>query len=190
MQVGANGTVKAPAKDSRERHTEELVTQIAASQKALYVYIRSLIGPGSQVDDVLQEVNLVLWRKRHEFDGRGRFLGWACHIAYIQVLANRKKQQCERRVCFDEGILADLANRIADKVEVLDDRLEALRGCLAKLPPSQQQMILRRYEDGSSVHQVASELGRSAGSVRVTLHRIRKLLSGCIARTLAEGEEA
>ena len=74
MRVCTNGTVKAPAVDPRESQTKELVTQIAASQRALYVYIRSLIGQGSQVDDVLQEVNLVLWRKGHEFDGSGRFL--------------------------------------------------------------------------------------------------------------------
>jgi RNA polymerase sigma-70 factor (ECF subfamily) len=168
---------------------EELVTLIAAAQRPLFAYIRTLIGPTGEVDDVLQEVNLVLWRRRHEFDCRGQFLTWACHVAYLQVLAHCKKRRREKRVHFDESVLADLAVCVAEKVERIDARFEALHGCLAKLPPSQRLLILRRYGDGGSIQEVASELDRPAGSVRVTLHRIRKRLSQCIARTLAEGEK-
>lgn len=168
--------------------SEEIVTLIAASQKPLFAYIRTLLGPTNEVDDVLQEVNLVIWRRRHEFDGRGRFLAWACHIAYLQVLAHCKKRRRERHRYFEEGVLADLARCAADQVEQIDARLEALRGCLAKLPPSQRRMIQGRYEDGGSVQKLASELDRPVGSVRVMLHRIRKRLSDCMKRTLAAGE--
>ena len=57
----------------------------------------------------------------------------------------------------------------------------------AHLPPWQRGLILRRYEAGGSVQKLASELDRPASSVSVTLHRIRKLLSDCIARNSAEG---
>ncbi len=187
MQLATNESVGTRSDVPPQTRSEELVTRIAASQKPLFAYIRTLLGPTSEVDDVVQEVNLVLWRRGHEFDGRGHFLTWACHIAYLQVLAHWKRRQRERHVYFDEGVLADLAGCAADRVDRIDARLEALRECLTKLLPSQRRLILRRYEDGGSIQMVARELDRPVGSVRVALHRIRKLLSDCIARTLAEG---
>ncbi len=85
--IGTHGSEGGRAIDPKDA----LLTQITASQRPLFAYIRTLIGPGSDVDDVLQEVNLILWRKRDEFDGRGRFLTWACHVAYLQVLAHCKE---------------------------------------------------------------------------------------------------
>jgi len=164
------------------------MTLIVSSQKPLYTYIRTLVGPVSDVDDILQEVNLILWRKGDEYDGRGRFLAWACHIAYLQVLAYCQKRRRDRHVYIDEYVLRDLAEYVASEVERIDARLEALRGCLAKLAPAQRRLILLRYEEGGSVQKVAELLDRPVGSVRVTLHRIRQLLADCVKRTLGEGK--
>ena len=125
---------------------DALLTQITASQRPLFAYIRTLIGPGSDVDDVLQEVNLILWRKRDEFDGRGRFLTWACHIAYLQVLAHCKKRRRESILYRDEGVLDNIAGCLTEEVEHLrrPDRGGSRARVLAKLPPAQRRVILRR----------------------------------------------
>jgi RNA polymerase sigma-70 factor, ECF subfamily len=187
MQLTANGPVDSPADGPRMDRSEELMSRIAASQKALFAYIRTLVGPSGDVDDILQEVNLVLWRRGDDFEGRGEFLSWACHVAHLQVLAHFQRRRRERHFYFDEGALTDLADCVAAEVERIDARLEALRGCLARLSPSQRRMILSRYEQGGSVEKVAGELDRPAGSVRVSLHRLRQLLADCIERTLARG---
>jgi RNA polymerase sigma-70 factor, ECF subfamily len=187
MDLATNGTDQALPDGAPMDRAEELVRHITVAQKALFAYISIMLGSGRDADDVLQQVNLVLWRRGHEYDGRGPFLTWACHIAYLQVLAHRKKCRRERQTYFDEAVLADLAGCAAEEVERIDDRIEALRACLGKLSASQRQLILGRYEAGGSVQKLASELDRPAGSVSVTLHRIRKLLSACIERTLAEG---
>ena len=181
-------TVVTPANGPQVDRGEELMTLIVSSQKPLYAYIRTLAGPASDVDDILQEVNLVLWRKGHEFEGRGQFLSWACHIAYIQVLAYCQKRRREKQVYFDESVLSDLAEYVSGEVERIDERLEALRGCLAKLSPERRRMIQLRYEEGGSVQKgCRRNLDRPVGSVRVALHRMRHLLAECIERTLREG---
>jgi RNA polymerase sigma-70 factor, ECF subfamily len=187
MHLATNGIARPQSDGPPLNRGEELVTQITASQKALFAYISTLLGSTGEVDDVLQEVNLVLWRRGHEFDGRGQFLTWACHVAYLQVLAHCKRLRREKHAYFDQGVLADLSGCVAEQVERIDAELEALRACLGKLPPWQRGLILRRYEAGGSVQKLASELDRPANSVSVTLHRIRRLLSDCIARNLAEG---
>ncbi len=187
MQFSANGRVSRAVGTPPIDPKEGLMTQILAAQKPLYSYIRSLVSSVACVDDILQEVNLVLWRRGHEYDGRSPFLAWACHVAYIQVLAHYQKLRREKNFYYDESVMADLAEYVSVEVEQIDARLEALRACLAKLSPSQRQMILSRYESGGSVQSVAGDVARPAGSVRVALHRIRQLLADCIARTLSAG---
>ena len=177
-------TEAAAEVDDQDRYQ----ARIASCQRPLFAYIRTLLGPEGDVDDVLQEVNLVLWRKRDEFDGGERFLAWACHIAYLQVLAHSKRRRRERSAYFDEEVLGNIADCLAEEIEQIDARVEALRACLAKLPPEQRRVILRRYEGGSSVLRLAGELGRPVGSLKVSLYRIRQLLAGCIARALGEDD--
>lgn len=164
---------------------EEFVAWIAGSQRSLYAYIFSLVGSRAEVDDILQEVNLVLWRKAHEYDRAAPFLAWAFRVAYFEVLAYLKRRRRDRHTYFDESVLADLAEGLVHKAERMDARWEALGHCLGKLPPEQRRMITARYAPEGSVQTVARELGRLAGSVRVSLHRIRAVLLECMKRTLA-----
>ncbi len=174
-----------PEDGGRAAPPDQFVMWIAGAQRPLYAYIRTLLGACAEAEDVLQEVNLILWRKAREYDGRGQFLTWACHIAYLQVLAHLKRCRRDKHVYFDEAVLADLAVPLAQQVDSLEPRLEALRHCLQQLDPNHRRMITARYAAGGSVQNLAQELGRSAGSVRVALHRIRALLLACMERVLA-----
>lgn len=164
--------------------SEEFVTGVAEVQRPLYAYIRSLVGPWADPGDILQEVNLVLCRKAGEYDGRSKFLTWACGVAYLQVLAHMKRRRREKCVFVEEGLLTELAKPLLDRLEHHDDRLDALQHCLALLQPQQRRMIAARYADGGSVQKVAEMEQRPNGSVRVTLHRIRLMLVECVERTL------
>jgi RNA polymerase sigma-70 factor (ECF subfamily) len=175
----------APEERSHAEPSDQFMMWITGAQRPLYAYVRTLLGPWAEVEDVLQEVNLVLWRKAREYDGRGHFLTWACHIAYLQVLAHLKRCRRDKHVYFDEAVLTDLAVPLTHQVESLEERIEALRYCLQQLAPEHRRMITERYAEGGSVQKIARELGRSAGSVRVALHRIRTLLLACMQRRLA-----
>jgi RNA polymerase sigma-70 factor (ECF subfamily) len=164
--------------------SEEFVTNVAGIQRSLYAYIRSLIGSWAEPEDILQEVNLILCRKATEYDGRSKFLTWACGIAYLQVLAHLKQHRRDKCVFMDEALLADLAGPLSERVEELDDRLESLRNCINRLPIAQRRMIANRYASGGSVQKVAESEGRSVGSIRVTLHRIRLRLMECVEGVL------
>src|SRR5262249_29708912 len=147
------------------------------------------VGSRSDVDDILQEVNLVLWRKAAEYDRSGPFLAWAFRVAYFEVLAYLKRRRRDRHTYLDEDVLAGLSEGLTERVEArpdyLDARWEALGRCLGRLPPEQRRMITARYAPEGSVQKVADELGRPVGSVRVTLHRIRVALLECMKRSLA-----
>ena len=78
--------------------SEQFVSQLTAIQGALYAYICVLLGGSSDTADVLQETNLVLWRRAHEFDTEKTFSALAYRVAYIQVLAYRKNKTHDRHL--------------------------------------------------------------------------------------------
>jgi RNA polymerase sigma-70 factor (ECF subfamily) len=166
--------------------TGEFVQLIAAHQKMLTGYIRTLVFDPAATDDILQETNLVLWQKAGEFERGTNFVAWACRIAYHRVRAYWRDQSRERTYAMDPALLANIAAEAAHHAEQMEARIEALRGCLAKLTQEQQRLMAMRYAPGGSVSGMASSSGRSAASLSVTLTRIRKRLIDCVNFTLAK----
>jgi RNA polymerase sigma-70 factor (ECF subfamily) len=157
---------------------------LTGAQSSLYAFIYSLLGGGENAHDVLQETNLVLWKKAGEFDSSRKFLPWAFRFAHLQVLAFRKRQQRDH-LTFGDGLVDVLATEFTKNVPEAESRLEALDRCLAKLPDPHRNLIRHYYERGSSLAAIGQALGRQAGAVAANLYRIRKALASCIERTLS-----
>jgi RNA polymerase sigma-70 factor, ECF subfamily len=161
----------------------EFLTQVTRAQRSLYGFIATLVWRPSDVEDVLQETNLVLWRKAAEFDSSRDFMPWALRIAQLQAMAHLKKQR--KRPLYD----SDLLNRIADDAisgaTAADGRRQALAHCLQKLPEKHRQLVASRYEPGASVNVMAAAMGKQPKAVSETLRRIRRMLLDCIESTLA-----
>lgn len=163
----------------------ELITQ---HQRALYGYILTLVASRELADEILQQTNLVLCRKIDEFDGRASFITWACRIAQFEVLAARKRSGRDRHVTLSDELLSQLSDRSETIAGEVDARLPLLRACLDELPSNSRALIEGRYDSGGSVESVAATAGRSAGGVRVALHRIRMRLLDCIQLKLQRGQ--
>jgi RNA polymerase sigma-70 factor, ECF subfamily len=168
--------------------TEHFVQQLAEHQNRLYGYVFSLLGDHSRAADVLQETNIVLWRKIDEFQSNHAFLPWAFAIARFQVLAHLRDRKRDRLL-----LDAELAEAISVEAErqgtQLDSLREALRPCLATLTTSNRDLVERRYFRAMSISAIASEADRTVSAIKVALLRSRRYLSECIQRRMAaEGQ--
>jgi RNA polymerase sigma-70 factor (ECF subfamily) len=178
--------VVSDPRDATRGRTGEFVQLLTGAQSRLYAYICSLLGEAAGARDVLQETNLALWDKAREYDPARPFLPWAYRVAYLQVLAYRKR--CARsRMVFDEQLVSELAEEAAHGDADLDLRLEALGHCLDKLPGHRREMLDRRYQRGESVDQIARGLRKAPNVVAASLYRIRKVLHECIEARIATG---
>ena len=79
-------------------------------QPALYAYILSLLPNREDANDVLQDANLVMWRRSDEFVEGTNFLAWAYQIARYKVLAHHRDCHRDRHI-FDDGLFAQLADQ-------------------------------------------------------------------------------
>jgi RNA polymerase sigma-70 factor, ECF subfamily len=159
---------------------DHYVERLMGSHDQLYAYIYSMTGRVDQAEDILQETNRKLWKRRLSYDNTRDFLPWAYKEAYNQVRAARTKIKRERLVFQDEEVLRSIAEIQLDEIQPIADRALALENCLTKLPEKQRSMIDKYYTSGYSMEEVGETIGRTANSVAVTLHRIRLALADCI----------
>jgi RNA polymerase sigma-70 factor (ECF subfamily) len=143
-----------------------------------------LVRQPADAEDVLQETNVVLWRKAAEFDATRDFLPWALRIAQLQAMAHLKRQK-RFPITFDEPLLGVLADEAIAEAWDLDVRRQALASCLQRLPERQRELIATRYEPVGSVNDPAHRSGKTPKAISEALRRIRRALLECIERTVA-----
>jgi RNA polymerase sigma-70 factor, ECF subfamily len=163
--------------------SSEYVAKVTSAQRALYGLIMTLVRRASDADDVLQETNLVLWRKAAEYDPGRPFMPWAMQIARIQSRAYLSKRQ--RLPLADSDLLDRIAAAAIAAQGAAESRRLALAGCLQKLPEKHRVLIATRYEPGASVNAIAAARATQPKAVSEMLRRIRRTLLECIERTLA-----
>jgi RNA polymerase sigma-70 factor, ECF subfamily len=160
----------------------ELLTQ---HQRKLYGYIYTLVHNSADSDDLLQQTNLVLWKKHLEYQYGTNFMAWACRIAFFNV-QNFLKSKGRDHICFSEELLSKLAVLQIDRSEMQTIHSMALTHCIGKLSSPSQQLLKLCYDGNRSIQEVAKQLGRPAGSLYTTLSRIRLKLWECIQYALTE----
>ena len=164
--------------------TEQFVQQLTEHQNRIYGYVYSLLGDHSRAADVVQETNLVLWRKIDEFQHDRPFLPWAFAIARFQVLAHLRDHKRDRFL-LDAELVESLAQEAEEQASGFDTLRERLRPCLQRLTPANRELIQSRYFLAMSIADVAEAVDRSVGAVKVALLRIRRQLTECVQKQLA-----
>jgi RNA polymerase sigma-70 factor, ECF subfamily len=161
------------------------VQLLTEHQCNLRAFIVSLMPGSPDVKDVLQETNAVLWQKRHRFKPGTNFLAWALTIARIEVRRQHDRNRRLGRLVFSNDVLDVLYEANKEPDHDYGVLLNALETCMGKLSDPQRDIIRERYTPGCSLEQMAERTGRSAGSLRIALLRIRDSLKNCVNRTLA-----
>lgn len=160
------------------------VTLMTKHQANLRAFIVSLMPGSRDVEDVLQNTNAVLWQKRARFKQGTNFIAWAFRIARYEVMCQRNRTKRDGLIVFTDELL-DVLTEMEPLQQSEEEVLTALDGCMAKLKEDQRDLVEARYTPGRSLEQHATVVGRSPGSLRIALHRIRAVLKDCIKTTLA-----
>ena len=175
---------KPPAPDGggQPLGDEAFVGQMTASQRDLRTFIVGLIPHQVDADDVLQEVNLALWRKRHLYDPKQEYLRWAFGFAALEVRSFRSRA-AKGRIWFSESTIQSLADEWPDKISFLEDCRQVLARCLQKLNEADRRVVEAKYGDSRSVKQIANDTEKPLSTVYDTLSRALKSLRNCVRRS-------
>jgi RNA polymerase sigma-70 factor, ECF subfamily len=159
---------------------EQFMALYSGHQRRLYLYTMTLLPASVDAEDVLQEANLVLWRKFDQYELGTNFFAWACQIIRYEVLKYRERR-ARATLFLDPDVFDQLANVAVSQVEHLDEfHRRALVDCMERLSDGDRDLMQQRYSEAMQVQTIAAAMNRSPNAVSKSLGRIRRLLLDCI----------
>jgi RNA polymerase sigma-70 factor (ECF subfamily) len=123
--------------------------------------------PWGEVDDLVQDVFLVAYRKISSLRDSGAFGGW------IAMIARNRAMDFHRASRKTEELQEDLAH--TSRYEEEAEAMKAL-AIIRELPEAYRETLVLRLVEGMTGPEIASRTGLTPASVRVNLHRGMKLL--------------
>ena len=128
--------------------------------------------------DLMQDVLIMMLEKLREGAVREpeRLASFVLGAARQMVIDGRRS--VVRRIRILEAFPIDLTPSDEEAPEPLDS--ERLDDCLGSLPERERAVLVMTFYDDRPADAVASELGLSAGNVRVIRHRGLERLRGCM----------
>ena len=166
---------------------ERFIQCFTSCQRALRSFVVGMTPSSADADDILQEVNLALWRKRHLYDPEQEFLRWACAFAVLEIRSFRGRS-AKRRLFFDDAALDTLAADWPYDIPLADQRREALKFCLTKLSPKQREVITNFYSKRATAQQLSERFEMPLSSIYKVLTRAREALRDCVSSQLSQSE--
>ena len=103
--------------------------------------IRAVVHRAEDVDEVMQAVSLVAWRKFDSLTDHEGFGRWACVIARYEVL-KFLRSRARDRLMLDESLVERILAESEDEDAIRRRRLSLLERCLEKLPQERRELLL------------------------------------------------
>jgi RNA polymerase sigma-70 factor, ECF subfamily len=147
------------------------------------IILRTL-GRREDVEDLLQETFLRVFRHLREFQGRSKLSTWICTIAQRVAMDELRKRQRTVRTAPEE--LADHVTSEVD-VEYASAQQESdllVREALAELPDKYRLPLLYATINGLDYDAIASLLNMPVGTVKTQVFRGKLLLREKLERRL------
>jgi len=163
--------------------SDEFIQLLATHQSHLRGYILASVGSYTHCEDILQQTNLVLWKKCEKFRPDAEFLPWALAIARYEILAYIRDKQRERLIFYPDVVELMMKVSMPASHQV-NERQEALRGCIKRLPERQREVLELCYVANARMREIAKITNHSVDGVKSLLVRIRKALRRCIEANL------
>jgi len=129
-------------------------------------------------DELAQETLVRAWHKRDQYRPGTSPRAWLLAIARSQLMEHHRRQDRDRRH-LKELVRQELLRQAPPEDTLHDQRLSALRVCLAELGEEHRQLIALIHDQGLSTDDAAETLGIKGPACRQRLSRLQRLLRDC-----------
>ena len=154
---------------------------LASHDHWLRTVVYSRLREPEAVDEVMQEVALAAVRQASPLADPAKVAPWLYRLAVRQSLLFRRKCGRRRRLTNQYAERLPTAEHDRGPRNPLDwllqaERCQAVRHALRQLAPRDAEILLLKYREDWSYHQIAAHLGVSHSAVETRLHRARNRL--------------
>jgi RNA polymerase sigma-70 factor (ECF subfamily) len=188
---------KFPAEDTSVRASDDQPidwrAELAQHQRWLRTIVAARLGERDAVEDVLQEVSLAAVKQAAPIRDSAKVAPWLYRLAVRQCLLYRRRAGRQRKLVTRYGESfqpQERDNRTLDPLAWLlaDERRRLVRQALGRLHHRDAEILLLKYTEDWSYHQIAEHLGISHAAVETRLHRARARLRSELAEYQPEAQ--
>lgn len=172
-QVRANASVEPASVDWQ--------AALVCHDRWLRTIALARLGEAQAVDEVMQEVALAAVRQRAPLTDPAKVAPWLYRLTVRQALLYRRRMGRQRKLTsgYAERVRpSEGDSRSADPLGWLlaDERRKLVRVALKRLPRRDAEILLLKYTEDWSYHDIAAHLGIGHSAVEARLHRARRRL--------------
>lgn len=159
--------------------------------KMVFALALSRIRDSAEAEDIAQESFLKAYAQLHNLQDPHRFAGWLSRIT-LQQCANAVRRNIRHKAAMDreaaEPVDWGAIPGYSSNPGLTEAQIRFVRETTGNLPAKLQELIIMRFTTGLSAVQIAEQLGKRPGTVRVWLHRAYTILRRDLAPLLEEVE--
>ena len=151
------------------------------SQTYKYVYSRAkcMFSDEEEVQDLVQEVYLALYRNAANIQSSESIFGWLKTTTFYQGTKMLKKKRKEVLLSEDGEEMFESIPDDEPEIEegyMNQEDVQVIRDCINRLSDEQKTVLLAYYYDNLKVNEIAEILSLSAGTIKSRLYLARKNL--------------
>jgi RNA polymerase sigma factor (sigma-70 family) len=161
----------------RTPRSDRLIAALNSQRSAFKAFLAARVGNAAEAEDILQNGLVKALQRAGELRDDEKVTAWFYQLLRHAVVDHYRATGASRRRDDALGTLVtaleeDVATSRAFEAKICT----CLGGVVDTLKPQQAELLRRVDLNGESVQDVARELGLTANSASVTLHRARKAL--------------
>jgi len=180
----------------------ELLDEAISEVQKMWIVVQRMLHSGKDVEDVLQNARLNIWKNIHKFRHDSKVSTWVYRLVMNEALMYLRHSRCRPR-WGDENHddLEDINQREDNFTRSHTQRLKAslakpqktpsmspeyfiqvdeIEKMISKLPPGMQQVFRLHYIEGYEHHEIGAIIGTTAGNSKSQLFKakmkIRKMI--------------
>jgi RNA polymerase sigma-70 factor, ECF subfamily len=133
---------------------------------AIYRYVYYRVRDDAEAEDLTSDVFMRALKAMPRYEPRQAFLAWLYRIARNAIIDRARRGN--RQVPFEDALEHPMPDQIVEPDVELLARADSdtLRNALKKLTPLQQEVLVLRFLEGYSTHEIAKLVGKREGTVR------------------------
>jgi RNA polymerase sigma-70 factor (ECF subfamily) len=146
-----------------------------------YAVVRGVLGDSDEVDDVLQNVYIKMYRGLAGFRGESRLSTWIYQIARNEAINAARRRRPEGTPVED----VILAAREADRPDAVYGERELgrqMEAAMARLDENHRMALELRYMGERSYEEIAEAMGLPIGTVKTYIYRGKAELKKVLVR--------
>jgi RNA polymerase sigma-70 factor, ECF subfamily len=153
-------------------------------------HIHSMVPNATDVDDLLQEVLLKVWRRLSTFRSESTFRTWITRVAINEALQSWRRER-SRPVCGTFCDIAIFASPGESPLQALTraESSRIVREAVVELPAKYRQILNLWLSEELSLAEIAESLHERIPAVKTRLYRARRMLLSRLQESVNRGPE-